>query len=101
MIRVAVSPRAYRAIKSSFHKGSVVYPPERNARGQYLLWLSEAEANQPLRAALERLTHPSTRSPPDSPVDERRRVRGGTIRRGLEFFAGQGKGEVSASGRTP
>jgi hypothetical protein len=24
--------------------GSVVYPPERNGRGEYLLWLNEAEA---------------------------------------------------------
>ena len=27
-------------------EGAVVYPPERNSRGQYLLWLSEAEANR-------------------------------------------------------
>ena len=46
MIRIAVSPRAYRAIKASLPAGSVVYPPERNDRGQYLLWLSEAEANR-------------------------------------------------------
>ena len=52
MIRVAVSPRAYRAIKATLPPGSVVYPPERNGRGEYLLWLSEAEANR--LAALRR-----------------------------------------------
>jgi hypothetical protein len=46
VIRVAVSPRAYRAIKGTLPEGSVVYPPERNNRGQYLLWLSEAEASR-------------------------------------------------------
>ena len=52
MIRIAVSPRAYRAIKASLPTGSVVYPPERNAKGQYLLWLTETEANR--LAALRR-----------------------------------------------
>jgi hypothetical protein len=42
--RIAVSARAYRAIKATLPAGSVVYPPERNARGQYLLWLNDAEA---------------------------------------------------------
>jgi hypothetical protein len=46
MIRIAVSPRAYRAIKGTLPAGSTVYPPERNARGQYLLWLTEAEASR-------------------------------------------------------
>jgi hypothetical protein len=46
LIRVAVSPRAYRAIKATLPVGSVVYPPERNDRGQFLLWLTEAEANR-------------------------------------------------------
>jgi hypothetical protein len=32
--------------------GSVVYPPERNSRGEYLLWLNDAEANR--LAALRR-----------------------------------------------
>jgi hypothetical protein len=45
-VRIAVSPRAYRAIKGTLPAGSIVYPPERNSRGQYLLWLSEAEANR-------------------------------------------------------
>jgi len=44
MIRIAVSPRAYRA--TSLPAGSVVYPPERNSHGQYLLWLAEAEAKR-------------------------------------------------------
>jgi hypothetical protein len=44
--RIAVSPRAYRAIKASLPPGSKVYPPERNAKGQYLLWLTQAEANR-------------------------------------------------------
>ncbi len=52
MIRVAVSARAYRAIKAALPAGSVVYPPERNDRGQYLLWLTKAEANR--LAALRR-----------------------------------------------
>jgi hypothetical protein len=46
LIRIAVSARAYRAIKATLPKGSVVYPPERNGRGEYLLWLSDAEANR-------------------------------------------------------
>jgi hypothetical protein len=52
VIRIAVSRRAYRAIKATLPEGSVVYPPERNARGQYLLWLNDAEANR--LAALRR-----------------------------------------------
>jgi hypothetical protein len=50
--RIAVSPRAYRAIKATLPKGSAVYPSERNGRGEYLLWLSGAEANR--LAALRR-----------------------------------------------
>jgi hypothetical protein len=46
MIRIAVSPRAYRAIKGTLPAGSTVYPPERNARGQYVLMLTEAEAKR-------------------------------------------------------
>jgi hypothetical protein len=38
--------RAYRAIKDTLPAGSIVYPPERNTWGQYLLWLTEAEANR-------------------------------------------------------
>ena len=52
MIRIAVSARAYRAIKATLPAASVVYPPERNGRGEYLLWRSEAEANR--LAALRR-----------------------------------------------
>ena len=32
--RIAVSPRAYRAIKATLPADSIVYPPERNASGQ-------------------------------------------------------------------
>ena len=46
MIRIAVSPRAYRAVKASLPQGSVVYPPERDSRGRYLLTLTEAEASR-------------------------------------------------------
>jgi hypothetical protein len=52
LIRIAVSPRAYRAIKATLPAGRVVYPPERNDRGQYLLWLNDAEADR--LAALRR-----------------------------------------------
>jgi hypothetical protein len=52
LIRIAVSARAYRAIKASLPEGSVVYPSERNGRGEYLLWLTEVEANR--LAALRR-----------------------------------------------
>jgi hypothetical protein len=52
LIRIAVSARAYRAIKAALPVGSVVYPPERNGRSEYLLWLTEAEANR--LAALRR-----------------------------------------------
>jgi hypothetical protein len=44
MIRIAVSPGACRAITGTLPAGAIVYPPERNSRGQCLLWLSEAEA---------------------------------------------------------
>ena len=33
MIRIAVTLRAYRAIKATLPEGSVVYPPERDGRG--------------------------------------------------------------------
>ena len=46
MTRIAVTPRAYRAIKASLPEGSFVYPPERDSRGRYLLFLTEAEASQ-------------------------------------------------------
>jgi hypothetical protein len=52
LIRVAVSLRACRAIKATLPAGSTVYPPERNAGGQYLIWLNEAEVNR--LAALRR-----------------------------------------------
>ena len=52
MHRIAVTPRAYRAIKATLPAGSIVYLPDRNARGQYLLWLTETEANR--LAALRR-----------------------------------------------
>jgi hypothetical protein len=50
--RIAVSTRAYRAIKATLPPGSVVYPPEPNGRGEYLLRLNEADANR--LAALRR-----------------------------------------------
>ncbi len=52
MRRFCVSGRAYGAIKATLPVGSVVYPPERDAKGQYLLCLTEAEANR--LAALRR-----------------------------------------------
>jgi hypothetical protein len=52
LTRIAVSAHAYRAINATLPAGSTVYPPERNDRGQYLLWLSEADANR--LAALRR-----------------------------------------------
>lgn len=45
MIRIAVSPRAYRAIKATLPEGAVVLSPERDQRGRYLLWLDEGTAN--------------------------------------------------------
>jgi hypothetical protein len=45
MIRIAVSPRAYRAIKGTLPEGSVVFKPERDGRGRYLLMLDENTAN--------------------------------------------------------
>ena len=45
MIRIAVSPRAYRAIKGTLPEGSVVLKPERDGRGRYLLMLDENTAN--------------------------------------------------------
>jgi hypothetical protein len=59
---VTESARAYRAIKATLPVGSVIYPPERNDRGQYLLWLTEAEANRlaaftPTRGVVQRRGH--------------------------------------------
>jgi hypothetical protein len=45
MIRIAVSPRAYRAIKATLPEGSVVLKPERDRRGRYLLMLDENTAS--------------------------------------------------------
>jgi hypothetical protein len=36
MIRIAVTPSAYRAIKASLAEGSVVLKPERDRRGRCL-----------------------------------------------------------------
>jgi hypothetical protein len=44
--RIAVPARAYRAIRAALPPGSKGYPPERNAKGQSLLWLTEVEANR-------------------------------------------------------
>jgi hypothetical protein len=45
MIRVAVSPRAYRVSKSTLLEGMVSLKPERDEQGRYLLRLDEATAN--------------------------------------------------------
>ena len=45
MIRVAVSPRAYRASKRTLPEGAVAVQPERDRQGRYLVWLDEATAN--------------------------------------------------------
>ena len=44
MVRIAVTPSAYRAIKASLPEGSVL-KPERDRRGRYLLMLDENTAN--------------------------------------------------------
>jgi hypothetical protein len=45
LIRIAVTPRAYRAIKGVLPPGSVVLNPERDERGRCLLTLDEGAAN--------------------------------------------------------
>ena len=45
MVRIAVTPSAYRAIKASLPEGSVVLKPERDGRGRYLLMLDENTVN--------------------------------------------------------
>jgi hypothetical protein len=45
MVRIAVTPSAYRVIKASLPKGSVVLKPERDGRGRYLLMLDENTAS--------------------------------------------------------
>jgi hypothetical protein len=45
MVRIAVTPSAYRAIKASLPEDSVVLKPERDARGRYLPMLDENTAN--------------------------------------------------------
>ena len=67
LIRIAVSARAYCASLS----GSIVYPPERNARTQYLLWLTEVEANR-----LAALLRPGSRAARRSPCSRRIKTNG-------------------------
>jgi hypothetical protein len=45
MIRVAVSPRAYRVSQRILPEGAVALKPERDQLGRYLVWLDEATAN--------------------------------------------------------
>ena len=45
MVRIAVTPTAYRAIKASLPEGSVVLKPQRDGRGRYLLSLDESTIN--------------------------------------------------------
>ncbi|HZZ59827.1 MAG TPA: hypothetical protein VFE63_01455 [Roseiarcus sp.] len=45
LIRIAVTPRAYRAIKGVLPAGSIVLNPERDERGRCLLTLDEGAAN--------------------------------------------------------
>ena len=45
MIRIAVTPSAYRAIKASLPEGSVALSSERDGCGRYLLMLTENTAN--------------------------------------------------------
>jgi len=52
MVRIAVTPSAYRAIKASLPEGSVL-KPERDRRGRYLLMLDE-NSEQPELAAQAR-----------------------------------------------
>jgi hypothetical protein len=75
VIRIAVSPRAYRAIKATLPAGSTVYPPERNGRGEYLLWLNDAEAIR--LAAVPRYGE----SYSDAVIGWRRRLRKASFRR--------------------
>jgi hypothetical protein len=54
MIRIAVSPRAYRAIKGTLPEGSVVLKPERDGRGRYSPHARGEHSEQPERAAQDR-----------------------------------------------
>ena len=45
MVRIAVTPSAYRAIKASLPEGSIVLKPERDGRGRRLPVLDENTAN--------------------------------------------------------
>jgi hypothetical protein len=45
LIRIAVTPRAYRTIKAALPKGSVVLSRDRDGLGRYLLMLDEGMAN--------------------------------------------------------
>jgi hypothetical protein len=45
MIRIAVSPRAYRVSRHTLPEGEVALKPERDRQGRYLVWLDEATAN--------------------------------------------------------
>jgi hypothetical protein len=45
MVRIAVTPSAYRAIKASLPEGSIALKSERDGRGRYLPMLDENTAN--------------------------------------------------------
>jgi hypothetical protein len=45
MIRIAVSPSAYRVTKRTLPEGGVALKPERDQQGRYLIWLDEVTAN--------------------------------------------------------
>jgi hypothetical protein len=45
MIRIAVSPRAYRVSKRTLPEGAVTLKPQRDEQGRYLVWLDEPTAN--------------------------------------------------------
>jgi hypothetical protein len=87
VIRIAVSARAYRAIKATLPEGSVVYPPERNDRGQYLLWLDRGGGEPAWRRSADAGSRTAARS-----FDWRRRLRGGHFPGGSMLPLGQGRG---------
>jgi hypothetical protein len=46
MIKIAISEAAFEAIKATLPLGSVAYEPERDAKGERLIWLEDAMADR-------------------------------------------------------
>ena len=92
--RIAVSPRAYRPVKATCRLAASSIPPNANGRGEYLLWLSEAEVDRdlPTRPAERRPRRALAKTHSSQPKRARDCAR--NIPAGAARFRGLGSGEI-------